>query len=140
VDRSESAISVARKNAQHYGLENKITFLQGDWFEAVHNLRKRFNIIISNPPYIPRHQIETLSPEIARYEPRYALDGGKDGLESIRFILRTAPNYLAPNGTVLLEIAYDQRQAVATIAAELGYKDFVCRKDYGGKDRVVRLS
>jgi release factor glutamine methyltransferase len=139
-DRSEAAINIARKNARRYGLGEKMTFLQGDWLGAAHNLRKRFDIIVSNPPYIPRHQIETLSPEIARYEPRCALDGGQDGLEAIRFILRTAPEYLAPNGTVLLEIGYDQRSAVAEIGAELGYKDFVYRKDYGGRDRVIRLS
>ena len=138
VDLSEAAINIARKNAQCYGLGEKITFLHGDWFKAVQN--KRFDIIVANPPYIPRHQIETLLPEIVRYEPRHALDGGQDGLEAIRFILRTAPKYLAPGGTVFLEIGYDQCPAIAAIAEGLGYKDFVCRKDYGGKDRVIRLA
>lgn len=141
IDRSEAALAVARKNAQRHGVREKIAFRQGDWFEEVQDLRKRFDIIVSNPPYIPTHQIETLSPEIARYEPRYALDGGKDGLDAIRLILRTAPDYLAPNGKVLLEIGYDQRLAVAALIEESGcYKDFVCRKDYGGKDRVVQVT
>ncbi len=140
-DRSDDALTVARKNAQRYGLEKAITFLQGDWFEGVQNLRKRFDIIVSNPPYIPTQQIEPLSPEISQHEPRYALDGGKDGLDAIRFILRTAPNYLTSNGKLFLEIGYDQCPEVADMVEELGcYKDFVCRKDYSGNNRVVRAT
>lgn len=141
VDRSEAALRIARKNAEHYGLKEAITFLHGDWFEGVHNLGRGFNLIVSNPPYIPGDQIESLSPEIARHEPLYALDGGKDGLNAIRSILSSAPDYLAPNGTILLEIGYDQRPSVAAIAEELGcYKDFKCRKDYSGNDRVVQVT
>jgi release factor glutamine methyltransferase len=141
VDRSEAALIVARKNAQRHGLEKAITFLQGDWFEGVRNLQKQFDIIVSNPPYIPTHQIKELSPEIAQYEPRYALNGGKDGLDAVRFIIRTAPDYLVPKGKILLEIGYDQRSAIAALTKKLGcYKDFVCLKDYGKNDRVVQIT
>ncbi len=141
VDRSEAALTVARKNAQRHGLEKAITFLQGDWFDGVRNLQKRFNIIVSNPPYIPTHQIKGLSPEIAQYEPRYALDGGKNGLDAVRFIIRTAPDYLVSEGKIFLEIGYDQRSEIADLTKKLGrYKDFVCQKDYGKNDRVVQIT
>lgn len=141
VDRSEAALTVARKNAQRHGLEKAITFLRGNWFEGVQNLKKQFDIIVSNPPYIPTRQIEELSPEVARYEPRYALDGGSDGLDAVRFIIRTAPDYMVPTGKVFLEIGYDQRSAVAALTKDLGcYKDFECRKDYGNNDRVVQIT
>jgi release factor glutamine methyltransferase len=139
VDRSESALLVARRNATRYGLERAIAFSRGNWFEGVEGMQRQFDIIVSNPPYIPQHQIKKLPPEIARYEPLCAIDGGADGLDAFRSILHAAPDYLAPDGKIFLEIGFDQRPAVSAIIEEVGcYRDFVCRKDYAAKDRVVQ--
>jgi len=139
-DRSAKAIDVARKNAARISLADTIRFFSGDWFAPLNRKGKGFDMILSNPPYIPTGEIRQLRPEIREYEPVAALDGGKDGLACIRHIIRSAPAYLVPGGYLLLEIGHDQKASVRKIASDAGpYENIVFSKDYGGHDRVVQL-
>ena len=139
VDRSEKALAVARDNAQVHELDKVITFLQGHWFDPVRDLGRYFDVIVSNPPYISSHEFEVLPPEITQYEPREALDGGSDGLEAIRVIIKQASDSMVPGGWLLFEIGHDQWATVEKLIAGSGaYSDWAVIKDYSGHDRVVR--
>lgn len=135
-DISTSALAIARKNAQALGLEGQTQWLQGDLFEALSN-SARFDLIISNPPYIPSAVIETLAPEVRCAEPRLALDGGPDGLDFYRRIISRAPAYLVIGGRLMLEIGYDQAEAVSALLHKAGYYGIEVIRDYGGNDRIV---
>jgi release factor glutamine methyltransferase len=138
VDRSEKAIAVAQDNARMHGLDKALTFLQGNWFDPVHDLGRYFDVIVSNPPYISSHEFDVLPPEITQYEPRDALDGGPDGLEAIRHIIKQAPEHMVPGGWLIFEIGHDQWAAVQELITYSGtYSDWAVIKDYGGYDRVV---
>ena len=139
VEKSEKALAVARRNAERLGL-SAIRLLQSDWFSALPG-GERFSVIVSNPPYIKRDVIPTLSPEVARHEPVEALDGGPDGLDSIRAIIGGAPEHLEPDGFLIFEMGFDQKDAVAEAFAQsgrFGEPEFV--KDYAGHFRVARAS
>jgi release factor glutamine methyltransferase len=139
VDRSEEVLSVAQGNAQAHGLEKNITFLQGDWFDPVQDQEAHFDVIVSNPPYISRRELEELPPEISQHEPREALDGGSEGLDAIRLIIREASDHLAPGGWLLFEIGHDQWvQVEKLLSAAKIYMEIGVIKDYGGRDRVAR--
>jgi release factor glutamine methyltransferase len=139
-DRSENAIRIAKGNAKKHDLSDIILFLVGDWFCPMKNNIKHFDMVVSNPPYIPNHLIAGLEPEIALYEPRLALDGGKDGLDSLRTIINQAPSFLKPTGYLILEIGYDQKHKVSELVIKSGkYKSFHIVKDFGGHDRVAIL-
>ena len=97
-------------------------------------------MILSNPPYIKTEAVANLQPEIVAFEPIIALDGGSDGLDSITQIVQAAHQYLKPGGTLLLEIAHDQKEEAHRIMTQCGhYDNFGCRKDYSGYDRVVEM-
>ncbi len=96
VDVSEAALAVARANAERLGLSDRLELRQGDWTEG---LEGQFHLVLSNPPYIPADEIAGLQPEVARHEPRLALDGGADGLAAYRRILAPLDRVLAPGGT-----------------------------------------
>jgi len=139
-DRSAAAAILARKNAAKYGLSNIIHFFCSDWFDALQQNKQTFDIIVSNPPYIPTDIISTLDPEISRYEPLMALDGDHDGLSDIRKILHAAPDYLTKGGYLLLEIGFDQMNSVSEIAGNSNFYnriDFI--KDHAGHHRVLTL-
>ena len=139
VDHSHHALSVAQSNARRHGLEGAITFLQGNWFEAVEDRRGYFDLIVSNPPYVSNTEFERLPLEISQYEPRGALDGGPDGLDAIRLIIEKSRAYLTPGGWLLVEIGSNQWASVERlIMASHGYTDACVIKDYNGLDRVVR--
>lgn len=139
-DSSDKALAVAQGNARRCGLLGSVTFLQGDWFEAVRHQRHFFDVIVSNPPYISHRDLDALSPEILRYEPRVALDGGPDGLDAIRIIIENAVDYMFPGGWLLFEIGSDQRASVEKLILDSGaYADLGIVKDYSGFDRVVRV-
>lgn len=110
VDRSEPALATARANARDLGLEERAAFRLGDWCEG---LEERFDLLICNPPYIPATEIEALEPEVARWEPRAALDGGADGLEPYRRILPRLDALLAPGGRAAFEHGPGQAEAIA---------------------------
>jgi release factor glutamine methyltransferase len=139
-DRSPAAAILARKNAAKHGLSDTIHFLCSDWFNAINRKKQPFDIIISNPPYIPTDIIPALAPEINRYEPRIALDGDHDGLADIRKILHAAPDYLKKGGDLLLEIGFDQMNSVFEIADNFNFYNCIeFIKDYGGHHRVLTL-
>ena len=133
VDISEEALKVARENAQRLGL--KAEFVQGDLFEPVPE--KKFDMIVSNPPYIETAVIETLMPEVREHEPMQALDGMEDGLFFYRKIVEKAPGFLGKGGWLLFEIGYNQGEAVSKLMTEQGFKEVEVVKDYAGLDRVV---
>lgn len=138
-DVSERSVRVARENADRHGLDGRVHFFCGDWTRPL-RFNRIFDAIVSNPPYIPSGQIKTLEPEIHLYEPLRALDGGEDGLASVRRLITQAHRFLRPGGCLLLEIGHDQQEAVRQIAATAGqYEDPLFTKDYAGYNRVVRM-
>jgi len=140
LDISVEAITIARRNVIRHGLESSARFICGDLFSAFEPHTARFDVIVSNPPYIPSAEIDRLQPEIVRYEPRWALDGGPTGLVVMDRIIRTAPDYLRPDGVLILEIGHNQFEAVRAIAADgNGYGDISVKKDFSGFHRVVRM-
>ncbi len=136
VDISGGALRVAEKNAQNIlsGFSGKVRFLESDLFE---NVEEMFDVIVSNPPYIPAGDMEGLMPEVRDYEPRIALDGGEDGLVFYRKILEGTRSHLKKGGMLFFEIGYDQGRAVSKMMRETGFLDVQVRKDYAGLDRVV---
>lgn len=125
-DISEKALEVAKKNAKNNNVE--IEFIKSDMFENIH---EKFDIIVSNPPYIKSEEIEKLSKEVQN-EPKLALDGGKDGLKFYKIISREIKNYLKENGTLLMEIGYDEANEVMKL-----FENSTCIKDYANNDRVI---
>jgi len=139
-DISYRALQVARNNARMHGLGDKVHFLCADWAQPFKVQCDSFDMIISNPPYIQTHQIKNLQPEIHRFEPLLALDGGDDGLRCLRKIVLEAHRHLQPGGALLMEIGHDQRQAVQNIVTACKhYAPPVFHTDYGGYDRVVSV-
>lgn len=134
IDRSEQAVRVARENARHLGLERRSAFAVSDWASA---LAAGFDVILSNPPYIPSATIDGLDPEVALYEPRAALDGGPDGLDAYRHLLPVMARLLAPNGVIALEIGGDQGNSVNALAAQAGFSYIQCEKDLESRDRCI---
>jgi release factor glutamine methyltransferase len=133
VDISTDALDVARGNASRLGLE--VTFLQGDLVSPLAGL-DRFNMIASNPPYIPSQDIAGLSPEVRR-EPILALDGGEDGLSLVRRLASDARNVLSPGGALAMEIGAGQAAEVMEILRGTGYAGVGARRDLAGIERVV---
>ena len=135
-DFSSAALEVAQKNARKI-VKHEIKFFASDWFAALHE-KPCFDLIISNPPYIPSKDIAQLAPEIRKFEPMLALDGGKDGLDSFRIILKNADNYLAPGGVILFEMGFDQKEGLINIVNKYSqYKSIKFIKDLAGHNRVA---
>lgn len=135
-DLSEEALKVAERNARMHQVP--IRFFQGDLFSALPQSEvKTFDIIISNPPYIPTAVIATLEPEVREHEPMMALDGTEDGLKFYRQIAKEAGSWLKPGGSIYLEIGYDQGEAVSGLLEDAGFTNVRVVKDLPGKDRVV---
>jgi len=137
---SPAAAAVAKRNVERLGLADRVTVEEGDLFEPVSKLVdvRPFDLVVSNPPYIPTAQLPTLDRSVRDYEPLQALDGGPDGLTLHRRILAESPARLRPGGRVYLEIAFDQGELAKEVAA--GYDDFDdvrLLKDHGGRDRVL---
>lgn len=132
-DISEEALKVAERNRVQLGLKNA-AFIKSDLFEAVEG---KFDLLVSNPPYICSDVIDTLMPEVREHEPRQALDGSADGLHFYRRILAECRTYLKPGGILLFEIGYDQGEAVKRLMEENGFLEVEVKKDYGRLDRVV---
>lgn len=137
VDISEAAINVAKENTICFGMQSRVTFITSDWCEK---LAGAFDIIVANPPYIPTRSIESLAPEVARHEPRLALDGGESGLECYRKIIAALPSVLAEDGFAVLEIGAGQQQALAEMATGQGLKAAGMRQDLSGIIRTVTLT
>ncbi len=137
-DISEAALAVARKNVSAHNVQ--VQFVQSDMFS---NVSGRYDIIVSNPPYIPPEQMRELMPEVGEYEPHLALYGGEDGLDFYRILTRESKNYLMVGedgvirGMLLVEIGFDQGESVSALFREAGFAEVCVHKDYSGHDRVV---
>ncbi|WP_331304374.1 peptide chain release factor N(5)-glutamine methyltransferase [Methylobacterium oryzae] len=134
LDRSESALRVARDNAVANGVGDRARFVAGDWCDA---LQGRFDLVVSNPPYIASDVIGTLEREVRGHDPAAALDGGADGLDAYRRILDGAGARLGPGGLLVLEIGYDQAASVTDLARAAGYREQGLARDLAGHDRVL---
>ena len=132
-DISINALDVAKKNAKSNSLD--ITFIHSDLFNDI-EISNQFDIIVSNPPYIETEVIKSLSKEVQE-EPIIALDGGKDGLDFYREIIKCAKEYLIKDGYLVLEIGYDQKDSVIKLLQDNDYKNIYSKKDLSGNDRVV---
>ncbi len=133
-DISNNALNVANKNAINHNVENKIKFINSDMFN---NIEEKFDIIVSNPPYIETVTINKLEIEVQN-EPHLALDGGIDGLKFYKIIANNAFKYLNENGYLILEIGYNQQESVTQLLQDTGkYKNIETIKDLGGNYRVV---
>jgi release factor glutamine methyltransferase len=134
VDASKRALAVARENAVALGLGARAAFRHGSWDDAV---GPEFDILISNPPYIPSGQIDSLQPEIARYEPRLALDGGIDGLLAYRHLAPAAARLLASGGLAAFEVGIGQSDSVVPIMMAAGLRHIETARDLAGIARCV---
>ena len=138
-DLSKEALEVAERNARLNGCKS-VKFVESDMFDAFCGRlgKKKFNLIISNPPYVPPSVIEGLEPEVRDHEPMMALDGGRDGLDFYRIIAAQAPEHLKKGGVLMLEIGFDQREAVQGLIEETGqFEKILGLTDLTGKDRIV---
>jgi release factor glutamine methyltransferase len=136
-DISAAVLAVAKDSAARNHVAGKIKFVEGDLFEAL-EMSEQFDLIISNPPYIRSADIDRLEPEVSRWEPRGALDGGLDGLEYYRRIAAQAFHYLAPSGVLTVEIGAGMGKAVAALLKNsAGCAEVNIHSDYAGKQRVV---
>lgn len=132
VDISQEALRVAAQNAELLGI--KADFLKSDLYEKVTG---KFDLLVSNPPYIERKVIPTLMEEVREYDPYIALDGGEDGLDFYRRIIGGAQDYLKRGGQILMEIGSGQAKAVSELLREAGFKEIDVCRDFAGLDRVV---
>ncbi len=139
LDISAPALAVARANAIRHGMFDRIRFVQTDLLGAFSaRARERFDVVVSNPPYIPVGELEGLQPEVSRYEPRVALAAGADGLVYYRRLLREAPMLLKQGGCLIVELGAGQADSAMSLARSSGaYDSLVCRKDAAGIERVL---
>ncbi|SHH38620.1 release factor glutamine methyltransferase [Caloranaerobacter azorensis DSM 13643] len=140
IDISKKALDVAKENSKKFGLEDRVLFLEGSLFKPLStlNLDNNIDVVVSNPPYIPTDEIEKLQIEVSKYEPRTALDGGEDGLDYYREIVKDLSKYLTDNGVIAFEIGYNQGQDVKELLVNSGlFKKIEIIKDLSGHDRVV---
>jgi release factor glutamine methyltransferase len=138
VDISPAALDVARLNAERLRLSEKILFYEGDLTAPLTGLR--FQLILANLPYIPRDAFHAMVPEVSRYEPHLALDGGEDGLELIQRLVVDAAPLLEPDGALLLEIWPSHGPDLRKLGVEHGFDRVVIRTDFAGRDRVAVLN
>ncbi|MBD0272995.1 MAG: peptide chain release factor N(5)-glutamine methyltransferase [Acetobacteraceae bacterium] len=138
VDSVQEAAALARRNAAALGLGDRAGFVAGSWGAALP--AGRFDLVLSNPPYVETGAIPGLAPEVARHEPRSALDGGADGLDAYRALLPEARRLLAPGGRAVVELGQGQRVAVEALAGESRLWPLGCRADLGGVDRALVLA
>ena len=138
IDISTKALQIADKNISQHQLSTKIKLLQSDLFDSLATNNK-FNIILSNPPYIPSNEIELLDKEVQNYDPISALDGGNDGLDFYRSISKNARNYLHKNGSLYLEIGINQFTAIKVIFENEGWHFEKYQKDLAGIIRALKF-
>ena len=134
-DVSDEALAVARDNAAHLGLEGRLALLRGDWTEGMAD--SSFDLVVSNPPYIPEGDIASLDPEVREHDPHLALNGGADGLDHYRRLAPEVMRVLRPGGLFLLEIGHDQSEAVQGLMRRAGAEGVRTVRDLCDRDRVV---
>ena len=134
-DVSDDALAVARDNAAHLGLEGRLALMRGDWTEGLADAG--FDLVVSNPPYIPEGEIAGLDPEVRDHDPHLALSGGADGLDHYRRLAPEVMRVLRPGGRFLLEIGAEQSAAVEALMREAGAQGVTTVKDLSDRPRVV---
>ncbi|MFY8039239.1 MAG: peptide chain release factor N(5)-glutamine methyltransferase [Bosea sp. (in: a-proteobacteria)] len=141
IDLSDDAVRTASANAALNGLDGRSVFRTGSWTTAVSKAESRagFDLVISNPPYIPAGEIAALAPEVRSHDPRLALDGGPDGLNAYRVIIPALAGLIAPGGGAVLEIGAGQEGDVSALAREAGFSRISTRRDLGGRVRAIGL-
>lgn len=137
VDISPKALEVARENQQHLGLTDRSELVESDLFTNLDKYRNSFDLLVSNPPYIPTEEMKTLAPEVL-LEPEIALWGGEDGLDFYRILLQEAPHYVKAGGYVGFEIGYNQSEALRALAKKNSlYGEMIEKRDLAGYVRAV---
>jgi release factor glutamine methyltransferase len=137
IERSLAALGVARRNVQALDLSRRVWLLAGDLLDPIRSGSMRLDMVIANPPYIPSALIGSLPPEVSRFEPRVALDGGPDGMAVLRRLIVAAPSLLRAGGWLMLEIGLDQAGALASLMAAEGFTGIQARRDLTGAERYV---
>ena len=138
IDISKEALEIAKKNAISLEVDDRVEFLQGSWSD-IDFATKKYDIIVSNPPYIPTKEIDTLTKEVKEYDPLLALDGGADGLECYRQIAKISYNLLKKDGYILLEVGYNQADIVNEIFKFNNFTPYKIIKDLSGINRCIIL-
>lgn len=134
VDKSGSALDLSRENADNNSVSDCIEFKKSNWFSDVN---KKYEVIVSNPPYVATEEIKELSMEIREHEPWEALDGGENGLEEIRNIIKDLPEHLSEDGAFFLEISYNQGERIRDLLSGKEFVQFKIIPDVSGKDRIL---
>lgn len=134
VDISEKAIEIANRNIEKFGLRN-VKLKKGNLFDSIE--KKDFHIIVSNPPYIPIHELEELEKQVREFEPLIALDGGEDGLDFYRTITKKSKQHLEKNGMLIYEVGYNQSEDVRDILLENNFSNIQILNDLQGYERVI---
>jgi release factor glutamine methyltransferase len=137
IDIAPRAVEQAQKNAERLELDDRAIFKTSNWLEGITG---RFDLIISNPPYIPANDIPNLMPDVREFDPRAALDGGKDGLDVYRLLIPQLSNFLNPEGLVIFEVGQGQVQRVSEMFKSAGFQNVSIRNDLGGTARCVAAS
>lgn len=136
-DVSEEALNLTGENARANGVEGRVHAVVSDVFSGLDDVKGQVDIVVSNPPYIPRGELATLQREV-QFEPRAALDGGEDGLDFYREIVQQSPGFLKPAGALLFEIEIGQSSAITALLKDAGcFTDIEVLKDYQGIDRII---
>lgn len=133
-DISVYALNIAEKNARNLGAASRLDFVQSDWCQSIEG---RFDIIVSNPPYIQSNHIVQLAPEVVGHDPKRALDGGLDGLECYRMIVKCTRNRIKPDGRLYLEVGMGQAKALCALGERCGWNVLRIAHDMHGVERVV---
>lgn len=133
-DISPEALDIARTNALRNHVADRCTFIQSDYLSGID---EKFDVVVSNPPYIDSAAMNQLMPDVELYEPELALSGGADGLLAYRAIISGLHKVLKSNGHVVFEIGFDQKQAVCDLLMQAGASNIVCQQDLAGQDRIL---
>jgi release factor glutamine methyltransferase len=136
VDIDRAALQVAAANAARHSVDRRVIFRQSDWAQAVEG---QFDLIVSNPPYVPAEAVAGLDPEVRDWEPRHALTAGPTGLEAYELIAADLGGLLTPSGTALFEIGFDQGLSVVGVFRNNGFDAVEVHRDLSGRDRVVSV-
>jgi release factor glutamine methyltransferase len=139
VDVSDAALLIARANADRHGVGDRLSLRQGSWFDPIKS-EEKFDLIVSNPPYIATDVIKMLGAEVQDFDPILALDGGIDGFDSYKIVFSHLRHHLTDDGRALFEIGYDQADGIARLAEKHGFRLHAIHPDPGGLPRVAEIS
>ena len=137
LDISEAALNLARNNASNSGLEKRVTWIHSDMWSGIKDPGQQWDYIISNPPYIPSHEISELEPEVRDHDPKLALDGGQDGLDIYRILAHQAGRWTTQRGFIFLECGKDQAQAIQMLFKSASWFADQVVRDYNNIERIL---